>query len=309
MSSVDLRPTICAICETSGNATELYPANFTPADLSPAVFSARRMPDRIHYRMVRCDACGLVRSDPVADSNVLAQLYAESSFDYGAELRNLAVTYGTYLKRVDRYVPAKDGAVLEIGCGNGFVLAEAKRQGYRDVRGVEPSRAAIDSAPDEIRGQIVCSMMVPGLFPSDHFDAVCLFQVLDHILDPVKLLQTCREILKPGGVLLCLNHNVEAISARLMKSRSPIIDIEHTYLYSPATMGRLLEKSGFQVRENRQVWNRYSLRYVSQLMPLPSGVKRRLIGAAESSSLGRASFWIPLGNLYSIAQKPMAGGR
>jgi SAM-dependent methyltransferase len=308
MNTVHLRPTVCAICATDGNATELYPANFAPADLSPAVFSARRMPDRVHYRMVRCDSCGLVRSDPVADSDIVSQLYAESTFDYGAELHNLATTYGKYLKRVNRYIPS-NGALLEIGCGNGFVLAEAKRQGYKDVRGVEPSKAAIDSAPDGIRDKIVCSMMVPGLFPPEQFDAVCLFQVLDHILDPVKLLTTCYQILKPGGVLLCLNHNVEALSARLMKHRSPIIDIEHTYLYSPATMGRLLEKSGFKVRETRQVWNRYSLRYVSQLLPLPGSVKRRILRAAESRFLGRLSSWVPLGNLYSIAQRPLQESR
>jgi SAM-dependent methyltransferase len=308
MTNIHLRPTACAICATNGNATELYAANFTSSDLSPAVFSARRLPDRIHYRMVRCNRCGLVRSDPVADSDVISQLYAESTFDYGAELDNLAATYGNYLQRLNRYIPTKD-ALLEIGCGNGFVLAEARRLGYKDVRGVEPSRAAIDSAPDDIRENIVCSMMVPGLFPPETFDAVCLFQVLDHILDPAQLLRTCYQILKPGGVLLCLNHNVEALSARLMKSRSPIIDIEHTYLYSPLTMGRLLVKSGFQVRESRKVWNRYSLRYLSQLMPLPASFKRPLLNVVEASPLGRISSWVPLGNLCSIAQRPSAGER
>jgi SAM-dependent methyltransferase len=306
MTDIHLRPTACAICATNGNATELYPANFTSSDLSPAVFSARRLPDRVHYRMVRCNSCGLVRSDPVADSDIVSQLYAESSFDYGAELDNLAATYGKYLKRLSRYISTKE-SLLEIGCGNGFVLREAMRLGYTNVRGVEPSRAAIESAPNGIRQKIVCSMMVPGLFPSETFDAVCLFQVLDHILDPVQLLKTCYQILKPGGVLLCLNHNVEAVSARLMKSRSPIIDIEHTYLYSPVTMARLLVKSGFQVRESKQVWNRYSLRYLSQLVPLPCSLKRRLLTAADASLIGHISSWVPLGNLYSIAQRPAGG--
>jgi len=306
MTDIHLRPTECAICATKGNATELYAANFTSSDLSPAVFSARRLPDRIHYRMVRCNTCGLVRSDPVADSDVLSQLYAASTFDYGAELDNLAATYGKYLQRLSRYMPSKN-ALLEIGCGNGFVLAEARRLGYTDVRGVEPSRAAIDSAPNGIREKIVCSMMVPGLFPPETFDSVCLFQVLDHILDPVQLLRTCYQLLKPSGVILCLNHNVEALSARLMKSRSPIIDIEHTYLYSPVTMGRLLATSGFQVRESRKAWNRYSLRYLSHLVPLPASVKRRLLSAVEASPLGRISAWVPLGNLYCIAQRPSAG--
>jgi hypothetical protein len=70
-----------ADCVPSGRDTIgdlLYDANFEPADLNPAVFSARRLPDRVHYRMVRCGTCGLVRSDPVAHLNTLARLYEPS---------------------------------------------------------------------------------------------------------------------------------------------------------------------------------------------------------------------------------------
>src|ERR1700751_2565935 len=90
MTTIDVHATCCAICKTYGNATELYPANFSTEDFSPAVFSARRAPDRVHYRMVRCDQCGLVRSDPVADPGVVAQLYGQSTFDYAHEVENLA---------------------------------------------------------------------------------------------------------------------------------------------------------------------------------------------------------------------------
>ena len=65
-SDLALRPTSCPICGTAGNAAELYPANFAPRDLNPAIFSARRLPDRLRYRLVRCNDCRLVRSDPVA---------------------------------------------------------------------------------------------------------------------------------------------------------------------------------------------------------------------------------------------------
>src|SRR5207247_1170379 len=125
-------------------------------------------------------------------------LYHQSSFDYSEETENLARTYGAYLARLDRYGVSK-GSMLEIGCGNGFFLMQARAQGYRDVRGVEPSRSAIKLAPPEIRDRIVCAMMQPGLFPEATFDAICLFQVLDHIFDPAKLVETCFRILKPGG--------------------------------------------------------------------------------------------------------------
>jgi len=306
MTTVDVHATSCAICLTKGNASELYPANFSPDDFSPAVFSARRVPDRIHYRMVRCNTCGLVRSDPVPDSSFVAALYRESTFDYSGEVENLSRTYGDYLARLDRYGVSKN-ALLEIGCGNGFFLAQASRQGFKDVRGVEPSEAAIRLASDQIRQNITCAMMGPGLFPHESFDVVCLFQVLDHIFDPGSLLDTCFQILKPDGFVLCLNHNIEALSARLLKHRSPIIDIEHTYLYSPETLGRLFSKSGFQIKECAGVRNRYSLNYLLRLVPSPRTLKETVLKIANGTGLARLSCAVPLGNLYVIAQKPSSG--
>jgi SAM-dependent methyltransferase len=303
VTAVDLHPTSCAICDTEGSAEELYPANFHVDAFSPAIFSARRLPDRIHYRMVRCQKCGLVRSDPVANAAAVAELYGESTFDYGGELENLARTYGAYLRRLDRYGAIR-GSIFEIGCGNGFFLAQARAQGYRDLHGVEPSQAAIDLASEEIRGGIVHAMMGPGLFPDASFDVVCLFQVLDHLFDPAGILKNCLQILKPGGLLLCLNHNVEALSARLMKDRSPIVDIEHTYLYSPATIQRLLDKAGFVTLEIGKAWNTYSLGYLLRLVPFPSTWKQFCLRILRGTFLDRLPLRVPLGNLYVIARKP-----
>ena len=308
MTTVDVHATCCAVCSTNGNATELYVANFSPEDFSPAVFSARRLPDRIHYRIVRCSSCGLVRSDPIADSSTIASLYRESTFDYSGEVDNLSHTYGAYLARLDRHGVRKN-SLLEIGCGNGFFLGQALRQGYSDVRGVEPSESALKLADSQVRGRIACAMMSAGLFPRDSFDVVCLFQVLDHIVDPGSLLDTCFEILKPGGFVLCLNHNVEALSARIMKDRSPIIDIEHTYLYGPGTIGKLFSKSGFEVVENGVVRNRYSLNYLLRLVPFPGLIKNAVLGIAKSTGLARLSFSVRLGNLFVIAQKPLRPDR
>jgi SAM-dependent methyltransferase len=303
MTCVTLHATRCAICDTEGNATEIYPTNFEPAAFSPEVFSARRLPDRIHYRMVRCNTCGLLRSDPVADPTAIARLYQESHFDYGREAENLARTYGAYLERLDRHRTSKD-SILEIGCGNGFFLKKAREQGWQQVRGVEPSRAAVEAASAEIRPSIICAMMQSGLFPDQSFDAICLFQVLDHILDPTSLLKQCFQILKPGGLILCLNHNVDALSSKLMRERSPIVDIEHSYLYSPITITRLFQRFGFEVRETGSVTNRYSLSYLAQLAPVPTRVKQHVLALLDRIGLGRVPLRIPLGNLYMIAQKP-----
>ena len=93
MNNIALRRTRCAICNTQENTLQLYTANFDLQYFNPAVFSARRLPDRIHYRIVKCKKCGLVRSDPVVDICKLSQLYVHSNFDYTKELVNLGFTY------------------------------------------------------------------------------------------------------------------------------------------------------------------------------------------------------------------------
>lgn len=297
----DLEATRCAICNTLGGATELYPRNFVPADVASATFSARRLPDRVHYRMVRCDQCGLVRSDPVLPPDVVASLYGSSTFDYEPEVPNLQRTYGRYLRRIEPWSSGK-AALLEVGCGNGFALEEALRHGYAAVRGVEPSRDAVERARADIRPNIVCDVMRPGLFEREQFDAVCMFQVFDHVSDPAGLLDECRRVLKPGGCLLFLNHDVAALSARLLGRRSPIIDIEHTFLYSQTTLAGLCRARGFVVRESGRTRNHCSLRHVAHLAPLPPLLKGFALAMLRTTRLERLSIGLPLGNLYLVAQ-------
>ena len=82
MKPIEMHPTPCPISGQEGDATESYPATFKAASLSPAIFSARRAPDRIHFRIVCSNRSGLVRSDPVADPALIYDLYKQSSFDY-----------------------------------------------------------------------------------------------------------------------------------------------------------------------------------------------------------------------------------
>lgn len=303
MAEADLIPTRCAICGTQGQAAELHPANFSLDHLTAEVFSARRLPDRIHYRLVKCHTCGLVRSDPVVAPARLAQLYAQSTFTYGGEVGDLRRTYGRYLAKLIR-CGARKNALLEIGCGSGFFLEEALDRGFQVVRGIEPSQQAIDQAAPRVRGGIMCGLMGPGIFHADQFDVICLFQVFDHLLEPGALLDECFRLLKPGGFMLCINHNIEAISARLLGERSPIIDVEHTYLYSPATMARIFLDHGFHIRRRGGVWNTYHLGYLMRLIPMPAALKRRLLDGMKNSRIGRLRLSVPLGNLYLMARKP-----
>ena len=102
--------------------------------------------------------------------------------------------------------------------------------------------------------------------------------------------------------MLFFNHNVEALSARLLGERSPIIDIEHTYLYSPATMAQILKRTGFEVIAGGVAMNSYSTRYLAHLLPLPGALKV-VLGRMLNGPAGRVRMTVPLGNLYVVARR------
>ena len=295
---VPLLATECALCAPGTAADEVYPATLRPADLNSVVFSARRAPDRVHYRIVRCRGCGLVRSDPVSDEATHVRLYAASTLDYAAEIPNLVSTYTRYLRRAMRRSPGREH-LLEIGCGNGFMLDAALDLGFARASGVEPSLDAVRQASPRVRDSIVQEAMRPGLFRDATFDVVCMFQTLDHVSRPQELLQECRRVLRPGGVFLALHHDVRALSARVLGERSPIFDVEHTYLYSNTTMRRLLQRVGLRVLENRGAMNTLSVDHLMRLLPLPGSLRTASRVVPHSWRLT-----LPLGNLYTIAQKP-----
>ena len=274
----------------------MYKSNFIDENLSSVVYSARRLPDRQHYSWVRCKSCGLLRSDPVFSLD-LEKLYRESTFDYQSEIYGLKKTY---LKIVARNIPIKkkQGAIYEIGCGNGFFLEVAKDVGFDVVAGVEPSKAAISKARSDIRKNLIASMMRSSLLENDKFDIGVMFHTLDHLADPATTLAACLQSLKKDGVFIAAVHNEKSWSSRLLRAKSPIIDVEHTYLFNKKTAKDLFEKVGFVNIKSRSYLNCYSLAYIIHLIPIPVSMRKKILSGNIGKLLLKIKVTLPLGNIW-----------
>ena len=292
----------CAICDKN-NYTVLYKANFNINNINERIFSARRLPDRIHYRIVKCNTCGLVYSNPILPYQVIEKLYKKSFTGYKQQIESLKKTYGYYLKQLDRYKVSKD-KLLEIGCGNGFFLEEALNQGYKQVYGVEPGEKSVAKAKPAIKKNIKVDVFKPNLFPKNFLDVICCFQTFDHLVDPNAVLKECYRILKPAGFLLFLNHDIGSLTAYLLKERSPIVDIEHTYLYDRKTMSKLMDKHRFKTILTENALAYHQLAYWLYLFPLPNSLKLFIIKVLAYLSIDKLELKIYPGNLVIIAKKP-----
>jgi 2-polyprenyl-3-methyl-5-hydroxy-6-metoxy-1,4-benzoquinol methylase len=301
---MNLTKTNCAICNKKNDYVILYKQNFKESDLNPKIFSARRLPDQIHFQIVKCKNDGLVRSNPVIKKLNLPELYKKSKFTYSQEVRNLIESYLKCLSPILKNLN-KNVKILEIGCGNGFILNKLYKMGYKNVYGVEPSTDAVNKANEIIKKNISVSILKENIYKPRIFDLIFFFQTLDHIPNPNNFLMMCNKYLKNGGSILAFNHNVNSISSLILREKSPIIDIEHTYLYSFQTMKKIFEKNGFSVQKVYSPYNKVSLNYIIKLFPMFKFFKKLLLDSKNLfiKKLLKNSINIKLGNLCLIAKK------
>jgi SAM-dependent methyltransferase len=294
--------TKCPICETLNNSVPVYPSNVDDQSFSTEVFSARRLPDRRHYQWVRCNSCTLLRSDPVLDVD-LEKLYVESTFDYSTEVEGLKKTY---FKLVTRALGKRQlrNSIFEVGGGNGFFLEAAKDGGFQLVAGVEPSTEAIMASRADIKPHMIASMMKSGVLPQNSFEVGTMFHTLDHLTDPVSTLSYCLTALKPGGVFIVAVHNERSWSARLMGERSPIIDVEHTHLYTRKSGEALFQKIGFIDVKSGAYKNHYSLAYILHLIPISRALRKKVLESFIGNFLSKVKVVVPLGNMWIAGTKP-----
>lgn len=264
----------CPLCSSKEYAV-LYGSTFSSKNhLNAEVFSARRQPDRIHGTIVKCTKCGLVRTLEIINPEKLKSLYQKSSFTYQGLVDNLRRSYGRILQDASSH--SAKGAFLEIGCGNGFMLGEAKKIGFKRVIGIEPSIDAVKQSSAKIKSCIIVDILKRGILKRNSVDLIAAFQVFDHISNPNTFIKICHSILKPNGILLLMNHDVEAFLARLLGEKNPIFDIEHAYLYSPRTITSMVEKNGFSTIRVYGPKSVFSLRYLLRLLPFPETIKKTI---------------------------------
>jgi SAM-dependent methyltransferase len=292
----------CLFCGTTDadNHPVLYPRNFKDEDLNEGVFSARRTnSDHFHYEMVKCKKTGLIFSRHILTDDALNELYKGSVVTFGEQTEFIK---RDYWKPISGYVNKwTKGRSLDIGCSNGFFLEMLKDNGYAEVHGVEPGEEPKKIARADVRDNIVTGFYGPGLYPENHFDLITCFQTLDHLSDPLGMLRSMYHNTKPGGHVYMIMHNTQALQAKIFGEKSPIIDVEHIYLFNKSNLAELCKKAGFKVVSSFDVANGYPFSYWIRMSPLPA--KKLWVGVFKALGLYNKVMAINAGNMGIILEK------
>jgi 2-polyprenyl-3-methyl-5-hydroxy-6-metoxy-1,4-benzoquinol methylase len=199
-----------------------------------------------------CTQCGTVQQPDLPTGQELRELYRNMRDDaYLTEETGRRRTAGRVIDAIERH--RSRGRMLDVGCGHGLLLDEARSRGWR-VTGLEISDASRAHAQDAL-GLDIRAATLDELDPSTDggFDAIVLSDVLEHLDDPVAALAQIALLLAPGGVACVVTPDPSSPTARLAGSRWWGYLRSHTYLVPRSTLLELLRAAGLEPVEEKQL--------------------------------------------------------
>ena len=292
---------ICPICESDKYSKLVYDKKL-PDDLVNPNFAGRKDPDGYHYQMLRCENCTLLYASEIYDEDYSNQLYSDSSFDYSPELEGLTKSYSKTLIEGIKFLKNSKENFLEIGCGNGFMLQEALRLGFKNVKGIEPSKDAISFADSKIKNFIQHGIFNENQIENEKYDLVFIAMIIEHVVDANKFLASIYNVLKPGGIVICVCHNERHFLAKILKEKHPIINDEHVAVFNKKALNSIFNKNKFVDIRIKNLKNYYSLNYWLKMMPIPTIIKN-LLNKTIMLILKNLLIGLNAGNQYLVAKK------
>jgi 2-polyprenyl-3-methyl-5-hydroxy-6-metoxy-1,4-benzoquinol methylase len=209
------------------------------------------------FVIVRCASCDLVYLQDPPSPNDLKRIYSFAAGYHVAfqaiDSRESQVYIGQaeeHLEIVHRYT--RGGRILDVGCSVGFFLATAQAHGW-DAYGVEVSEDTAEIARQ--RGvKVLTGTLEDASFESGLFDVVTLWDVIEHVDDPVGTMMTVERVLKNDGLVVISTPNIDGIFPRLSyyvskpTGRWPHPEPPyHLCQFSKRTMRKLAARTGFDV--------------------------------------------------------------
>lgn len=232
-----------------------------------------RMPGR--FDIVRCVGCGLSYLSPRPSRETIVLYYPDDYYtfqtppppgmrdrlrrsawesapgyhlDGGLAYKIAGRSVGALIRtQVDIVLPhIKEGKVLDVGCGNGRMLGWLSHRGWR-VYGVDLSEDACRHAA--LEGiETFAGELEEASYPGDFFDAIVVNHVLEHMYDPLAILEECRRILKPGGLLAVGVPNFGCADRERFGPYWVSLDTpRHLHHFTQESLGSLIEKAGLRV--------------------------------------------------------------
>ncbi len=211
------------------------------------------------YNVGECASCGLLQLAPLPSQGALKKLY-QRYYNFGGSGKGAytgarRLFFDSVLSRLWSFIDGDisfydrkgSGRLLDVGCNEGRGLARYEKNGFQ-AEGLELNEKAASTA--SAAGFTVHTALLGEFRPAEPFDVVVLSNVLEHVLDPIELLEDASRVLKPGGELWISCPNAASwqrafFSKAWINWHVPF----HTAHFSGKNIRKLLDAAGFEVKK------------------------------------------------------------
>ena len=217
------------------------------------------------YQARQCSECTFVFLDPRLTAEELRFLYSDEYFlhdgaDFGAHSASDyetaaikgSVKFPEILGWIRRFKPSGD--FFEIGCGMGYFLDYARRQGY-NASGIEYAELGVRSCREKFGLDVKRSSLEEFSPPSNRYDIIFMGDVLEHLVQPLEMLTKARGMLKTSGVVaLEIPSMFNSLAGRAAIAGYRLLNIQkkmalppyHVNEFTPKTLRSIILRAGFR---------------------------------------------------------------
>jgi len=217
------------------------------------------------FQIVRCNKCGLLRQNPRLDWSSLSKYYLEDYISHNTQiqeeknpLKRAIIRYGVW-KKVRLIKKYKNcGDLLDVGCGTGRFLEEAKKTGNWELTGIEPNVKAATYTAEKLEIEIMINRFEDFENYHQTFDVVTMWDVFEHLYFPLVSAKKIYRLLKPEGIFVFSIPNMNSWDRKLFKQNWIGYDLpRHLYFFDKKNLAEIISQSGFQIIESRIVAGSY----------------------------------------------------
>jgi SAM-dependent methyltransferase len=267
------------------------------------------------YTIFSCNTCGFAQTDLHSNyGDFIKENYEKGYFmgeprysayvNYKEDKSLILVNMRKFMGKIKKY--KKFGKLLDIGCAMGFFVEMAQSEGF-DAYGLDPSQYAVNEAKKILGNRIKEASLETADYAQKSFDVITMFDVFEHLGDPIGDLNKICGWLKDDGIIMIVTGNRQSVVAKIMKRRWTFyIPPQHLYFFDRKTMKIALKKTGLRDLEWSQIGKWLTLRYVFHLARTTgeSVIAEFLYPYIDMFNIGSIPLYVPIrDNMIVIAGK------
>jgi len=219
---------------------------FCGNDETPRFFPACHDTGR-RLEVRECDRCQAAWQWPRAHADIEESAkcfdvaYKRNDAYFNSERKDLIS--GICLDYLDGLVEQR-GRLLDIGAGFGAFVHAAQGRGW-DAHGVEPSTTGVRRAKEQFPNADIIHGTLADIPLDLTFDVITMWDVVEHLDDPMDLMHEARKRLRPGGLLVVETGNYQSAERSQAGLAWWGYQSDHRWYFTPDTLSRMLHDSGF----------------------------------------------------------------